>query len=108
MSGAMIDNFRAQPETRKRRLTEQELREEESSTAWAFVWVLFAFKIATLLATFWAAAGSMDAAIILMGTNWIFIVIPMFAIWGPILFHYRLRRVRRRRAAMVRSEWILD
>ena len=104
----MIDNFRALPETRKLRPAEQELNDEESSAAWAFVWILFAFKIATLLATFWSAAGSMDAAIILMGTNWIFIVIPMFAIWGQILFPYRLRRVRRRRAAMVRSEWILD
>ena len=104
----MVDNSRSQPEIRKRRPSEQERRDEEISTVWAFVWILFAFKIATLVATFWAAAGSMEAAIILMGTNWVFIVIPMFAIWGPIVFHYRLRRVRRRRAAMVRSECILD
>lgn len=90
------------------RSAEQRREDDEKATVWAFVWTLFVFKIATIVATFWAAAGSMEAAVILMATNWIWIVIPMFAIWGPIVFHYRKRRVRRRKSAMLRSEWMLE
>ena len=108
MRSAVVNDSIVPPEVRTRRRSEQELADEERSTAWAFVWILLAFKIATILATFWAAAGSMDAAIVLMATNWVFLVIPMFAIWGPIIFHYRLRRARRNRATMLRSEWMLD
>jgi hypothetical protein len=35
-------------------------------------------------------------------------VIPVFAVAGPLAFHYRKRKVRRRRAAMVRSEWMIE
>jgi hypothetical protein len=89
---------------------EQELRREaeERQTAWAFVWILFAFKIATLVATFWAAAGSMDAALILMVTNWFWIALPMFAIWGPVIFHLRKRRARWRRGELMRAEWMVE
>jgi cation transport ATPase len=87
---------------------ERRREQDEKTTVWVFVWTLFAFKVVTLAATFWAAAGSMDAAIILMATNWFWIAIPMFAIWGPLFFHYRKRKVRRRRNAMVRAEWMLD
>jgi hypothetical protein len=81
---------------------------DERTTVWVFIWTLFGFKVVTLVATFWAAAGSMDAAIILMATNWFWIAIPMFAIWGPLFFHYRKRKARRRRNALMRSEWMLD
>jgi len=82
--------------------------EDDTTAAWAFVWTLFVFKIATLLATFYAAAGSMDAAFVMIAVNWFWIGIPMFAIWGPILYQYRKRRVRRRRDEMMRAEWMLE
>lgn len=88
--------------------SERQRAQDEKTTVWAFVWTLFAFKIVTILATFWAAAGSMDAAIILIATNWIWLLIPGFALSGPVVYHLRIRRVRRRRAAMVRAEWMLD
>jgi hypothetical protein len=90
------------------RTAEQRQEDDERATVWAFVWTLFFFKIATIIATFWAAAGSLDAAIILMATNWIWIVFPMFTIWGPITYQYRKRRARRRRERMVRAEWMLE
>jgi hypothetical protein len=90
------------------RTAEQRREDDEKATVWAFVWTLFAFKVITIIATFWAAAGSLDAAIVLMATNWVFLIVPMVAIWGPIAFHYRKRRARRRRAEMLRSEWMLD
>lgn len=88
--------------------SEQQREKDEKSTVWVFVWTLFVFKIVTLVATFWAAAGSLDAAIILMATNWIWLIIPTIAFSGPALYHLRLRRARRRRAAMVRAEWMLE
>jgi hypothetical protein len=90
------------------RTAEQRQADDERATVWGFVWTLFAFKIATIAATLWAAAGSFDAAVILLATNWFWFVLPMFAIWGPVLFHYRKWRVRRKRDAMLRSEWMLD
>lgn len=86
----------------------QRQADDERATVWAFVWTLFAFKIATVVATFWAAAGSMQAAVVLMATNWIFLIVPTVAIWGPVAFHYRKRQVRRRRAALLRAEWMLE
>jgi hypothetical protein len=82
--------------------------EDERSTVWAFVWTLFAFKVVTLVATVWAASGSFESAIIVLATNWFWLAIPAFAIAGPFLFHLRLRRARRRRAQMLRSEWMID
>jgi hypothetical protein len=87
---------------------EQKQAQDDKTTVWVFVWTLFVFKIVTLVATFWAAAGSMDAAVILMATNWFWIAFPMFAIWGPLVFYLRKRRVRGRREAMLRAEWMLE
>jgi|SRR5215208_6225091 len=104
----MIDQRTNQPPLTSAHAAEQQREADEKSTAWAFIWTLFAFKVVTIVATFWFAAGSLDAAIILLATNWIWLVIPVFAIAGPLAFHYRMRRARRRRAAMMRSEWMLD
>jgi hypothetical protein len=104
----MVDQRTNQPTLSSRRAAEQKREADEKSTAWAFIWTLFAFKVVTIIATFWAAAGSLDAGIILLATNWIWLAIPAIAIAGPLALHYRLRKVRRRRAAMMRSEWMLD
>jgi len=111
---AMIDQTANQPNQatrsipRTRREIEQQREADEKSTAWAFVWTLFAFKIVTIVATFWAAAGSFEAGMILLATNWFWLLIPAVAFAGPLAFHYRLRKVRRRRLEMVRAEWKLD
>jgi hypothetical protein len=91
-----------------RRSAEQKQADDERATVWAFVWTLFGFKVATIAATLWAAAGSMEAAIVLLATNWFWFAFPMIAIWGPVLFRYRKWRVRRRREQMLRAEWMLE
>ena len=98
----------AQPFARSRREIEQQREADEKSTVWAFVWTLFAFKIVTVVATFWAAAGSLESGVILLATNWFWLLLPVFAVAGPLAFHYRLRKARRRRLTMVRAEWMLD
>jgi hypothetical protein len=88
--------------------TEQQREKDEKSTVLVFVWTLFFFKMVTLVATLWVAAGSLDAAVVLIATNWIWLFVPVIMFSGPALYHLRLRRVRRRRAAMVRAEWMLE
>lgn len=88
--------------------SEQQREKDEKSTVWVFVWTLFVFKIATLGAILWAASGSTESFVVVLGTNWYYLLFPAFAIVGPVAYHIRLRRVRRRRAAMLRSEWMLD
>ena len=81
--------------------------EEEEGGAWAFLWLLFAFKLATIAVIFyyhqtWEAGLVLGAA----SWHWAVMLIPLLA--GPIAFHYRLRRVRAKRELLRRAEWMLD
>ena len=86
---------------------EQQREKDERVTVWAFVWTLFAFKLATAVAIAWAATDGEETALILGATHWFWILIPAVAVAGPLLFHLRLRRVRRRRELLRRAEWLL-
>ena len=91
--------------------TEQDIEaaraREERRAVWGFVWVLFAFKIATVVAIV-LAARSEEAVVLVVATTWYWLPIPVVAISGTLLFQYRLRRVRRRREQLRRAEWLLD
>ena len=80
---------------------------EERRAAWGFVWVLFAFKMATVVAIA-VAAKSEEAAVLLAATTWYWLPIPVVTAGGTLLFQYRLRKVRRRREQLRRAEWLLD
>lgn len=89
--------------------TESHDDDRESRTSlWAFVWILFGFKIATVLVIAWAAGATTEANVLLTATTWPWLIVPALAISGPLVFHYRLRRVRARREALQRSEWMID
>ncbi len=81
---------------------------DDRATVWGFVWVLFCFKIGTVLLTMWAAGMSSEATVLLSITTWPWLIIPALALSGPLLFRWRLRRVRARRAELQRSEWLID
>ena len=80
---------------------------QESSTAWAFLWILLAFKLATVAMIFWADI-SAETGVLLSATTWYWSIIPILATAGPIIYRLRLRRLRRRRAQLQRSEWLLE
>lgn len=82
--------------------------EEEHASIWPYVWILFVFKFVTVGATWWYASRSSEATSILAVTHWFWLFIPLVAIAGPLLFQVRLRKVRRRRAALQASEWMVD
>jgi hypothetical protein len=73
-----------------------------------FLWTLFIFKMATVAAIFWAAGGSGEAGILLSATTWPWLIIPGIVLFGWLAFHFRLRRVRAKRIALQRAEWMVD
>ena len=89
-------------------LTEQQRASHDRITVWAFIWTLFAFKAITALMIWWAVADKHEANVILSATHWFFLFVPIFAIAGTAAYQYRLRRVRRRRLDLQRSEWMID
>jgi len=81
---------------------------EGSATAWGFLWVLFGFKIATVGVIWWAATGSGEDLSYIIATTWYWMVIPIGALAGPLLIRWRMIKLRRRREALRRSEWMMD
>jgi len=89
-------------------LTREQRREQDDrTTVWAFVWILFTFKAVTGVIIFLVASRSHEAGVILSATHWFWLVLPMVAVAGPLVYQVRVRRVRRRRRALQRSEWLV-
>jgi hypothetical protein len=80
---------------------------ESAGSVWGFLIVLFIFKLATIALIFWHMR-TWESGIILGSTLWYWF--PPLAVLaaGPIAFYYRLRKVRARREALRRSEWMID
>ncbi len=92
---------------RRLKQLEREHREESDAraTVWAFLWVLFGFKIATVGIIWYVAAGSGESVVMIAATTWYWLVIPIAAISGPLLFRWRMIKMRRRREELRRAEW---
>lgn len=90
-------------------MREQERARDEAGNraVWAFVWTLFVFKIATIGIIYYAATSthSVDLAFI-YATTWYWLVIPVIGISGPLLWRWRLIRMRRRREQLRNAEWM--
>ncbi len=90
-------------------LTQKQRRDKDDrATVWAFVWILFAFKAATALIIWIVASRSAEATSILAGTHWFWLILPMIAVAGPLVYQVRVRRVRRRVRVLRRSEWLVS
>lgn len=89
------------------RRMEREQREEDDgkAAAWAFLWILFAFKIATVGIIFYVASGSGESIVMIAATTWYWLVIPVLALAGPLLIRWRMLKMRRQREALRQSEW---
>jgi len=88
--------------------TQPDSEEDEWAGLWPFIWILFGFKVAMLICIVWFATRSSEDLSILAATHWFFLLIPMFAVIGPLAYQWRLRKVRRRRAQLQASEWMVD
>lgn len=94
-----------------RRLAEREVERQRNDSgrrsAWAFLWTLFAFKIVTV-GVIWFAATSThsDELPLIVATTWYWFLIPLAAISGPLLYRWRLVKLRRRRDQLRVAEWM--
>jgi hypothetical protein len=80
--------------------------EEGRQAAFAFLWVLIAFKVITMVFIF-AQMRTFNSFIFLAATFWYFIPIIGFLVAAPVAYRYRLIRMRRRRKELQRSEWMV-
>jgi hypothetical protein len=89
------------------RALERERKEEADGrvTAWAVVWTLFAFKMATVGIIWYAASGSSEANGLLLATTWYWMFIPIVAVSGAVAYRWRLVRMRRQRDRLHTAEW---
>ncbi len=81
--------------------------QEGVAAAWAFVWILFAFKMITVALIFYHLR-TVETGVILAVTTWYWLPVIGLMIAGPLLFRLRLRRLRARREALRRAEWMVD
>ncbi len=80
---------------------------EDLGAAWAFLGILFAFKMATVVLIFWHMQ-TFETGMLLTATTWFWFPIAGLAVAGPLLFRYRLLRVRAKRERLRRAEWMLE
>lgn len=81
--------------------------EQGRQAAFAFLWVLIAFKVITMVFIF-AQMRTVNSFIFLVATFWYWIPIIGFLVAAPVAFRYRLVRMRRRRKDLQRSEWMVE
>jgi uncharacterized membrane protein len=72
-----------------------------------FLWVLIAFKVVTMVLIF-AHLRTLDSFLILAATFWYWLPIIGFLVAGPLLWRYRLLRMRARREQLRRAEWMIE
>lgn len=78
-----------------------------TASVWAFLWTLLVFKLATVAAILWYDR-SWASGLILSATTWYWLPLLVLLVAAPMVYHYRVRRVRARRHELIRSEWMLD
>jgi hypothetical protein len=80
---------------------------EDVTSPWPFIWTLFGFKLVTAALTWWFAVRSTETNAILASTHWFWLGVPALAISGPLVYQWRVRRVRRKRAQLQAAEWMV-
>lgn len=92
-----------QPPAHRRR---PEPEPDTGAAVWAFLWVLFAFKMATVGLIFWQMS-TFEAGVVLGATTWYWFPVMGVMAAAPVAFHLRLRKARARRAELLRAEWMV-
>ncbi|HET9660353.1 MAG TPA: hypothetical protein VFP05_08475 [Thermomicrobiales bacterium] len=78
-----------------------------SRGTWMMIGALFLAKIGGLIAIFMIDPSEM-AALFAVASTWLWIVVLGILLAGPVGYWWRLRRVRARREALQRAEWMID
>lgn len=74
------------------------------AAAVTFAGVMIGFKLWSVILIYvvWGGDGTTT---FLLGTHVLWIAIPLLLLWAPLMFWFRLYRVRRRREVLLESEW---
>ena len=80
---------------------------EGACAVWAFLLSLFFFKVATFVLIFWQMQ-TWESGLILGATLWYWFPPLLLLGAGPVIFYYRVRKVRARREALRRAEWMVS
>lgn len=104
---ATADQSAHYAELLRRQQIEQDRERDERQTIWAFLWVLFAFKAVSVgVLIYWL---EWETFLYVVGlTSWPWIIIPAFALAGPVSGYVRRRRVRRKRSALRNAEFRVE
>jgi hypothetical protein len=84
-----------------------ELFQRPSRGTWLMIGALLIVKIGGLIVIF-AIDPSEMAALFAFVSTWIWFVVLGVLLAGPVSYWWRLRRMRRKRAALQRSEWMVE
>jgi hypothetical protein len=74
---------------------------------WLLLGTIAAAKLGTVVVVLWLSH-SLPALALVGATVWFWLPVAAALLAGPLLFRRRLRRVRARREALRRAEWMLD
>jgi hypothetical protein len=92
-----------------RRMERQRAEEQDARRAvWAFLWILFVFKIVTVGLIWYVALGSGESMGMIFATTWYWLLIPVGAISGPALVRWRMVQMRKRRSRLLQSEFAVE
>lgn len=69
--------------------------------------MVIGFKLITSVVIF-AMQPTLASAAFLLVMQWYWLLLPVPAVAVPLLFWYRLRRVRQRRRLLLESEWYVE
>lgn len=75
---------------------------------WGFGITLLVFKLATVVVIAWAAGWDSETGLLLSATTWPWFLVAGIAVASPLMWRIRLRRVRAKREALLRAEWMLE
>ena len=85
---------------------------EWKAAAWTWFWIMVGGKLVIMIAI--AIVGyhrlhpSHRNISVLVLLNWSWILLAVILVMGPVAYWWRLRRARRKRAALIRAEWEVD
>ena len=80
---------------------------DAGAAVWGFIWVLFAFKLVTVGLIFYHLR-TFETGLIIGATLWYWFPVLGVLAAGPLLFRYRLLRVRAKREHLRRAEWMVE
>lgn len=100
----------ARPQPRLRGAAAEEA--EWRRAAWTWFWLMVAGKfmimVAIAIVGFQHLRPAQRNLQVLLLLNWSWILLAVALVAGPVAYWWRLRRARRKRAALIRAEWQVD